>query len=90
MWPHKDRYDLKITLNGRAWKVDAKAWASVTKLGDALKDTEPAEPGLIIVIPDHQRNSRELLQKMIQRQGYRVQTASGLMAELDEAKAGRL
>ncbi|MFI5960452.1 hypothetical protein [Cryptosporangium sp. NPDC051539] len=89
MWPHKDRYDVKITLNKRSWKVDAKAWASVTKLGDALKDTEPPEPGLIIVIPDHQANGRELLQKMIGRSGYRVLTASGLKAELDAAKAGQ-
>jgi hypothetical protein len=87
MWPHKDRYDLKITLGPRVWRVDAKAWASVTKLGDALKDTDPAEPGLIIVIPDHQRNSRELLQQMIGRRGYRVLTASGLTAEVDQAKA---
>jgi len=89
MWPHKDRYDLKITLGPRVWKVDAKAWASVTKLADALKDTDPAEPGLIIVIPDHQRNSRELLQKMIGQRGYRVLTASGLTAEVEEAKAGQ-
>lgn len=89
MWPHKDRYDLKITLGRRMWKVDAKAWASVTKLGDALKDIDPAEPGLIIVIPDHQRNSRELLQWMIGRRGYRVLTAAGLIAELADGKAER-
>lgn len=88
MWPHKDRYDLKIALGHRVWKVDAKAWASVTKLGDALKDTEPAEPGLVIVIPDHQRNDRELLQKMIARGGYRVLTAAGLIAELADVEAG--
>lgn len=88
MWPHKDRYDLKIVLDHRVWKVDAKAWASVTKLGDALKDTEPAEAGLVIVIPDYQRNSRELLQKMIAQCGYRVLTAAGLIAELTDGKAG--
>ena len=89
MWPHKDRYDLKISLRGRVWKVDAKAWASVTKLGDALKDADPTEPGLIIVIPDHQKNGRELLQKMIGQRGYRVLTGSGLIAELTDGEAGR-
>ncbi len=89
MWPRKDRYDLKIRLHRRVWKLDAKAWVSAVKLGDALRETEPAEPGLIIVIPDHQHGSRELLQDMIGRQGYRVLTASGLKAELDKVNEAR-
>jgi len=89
MWPHKDRYDLRISLHRKVWKVDAKAWVSAVKLGDALRETEPAEPGLIIVIPEHQHGSRELLQHMIGRQGYRVLTASGLKAELDKADVAR-
>jgi hypothetical protein len=87
MWPHKDRYDLRIKLGDKVWKVDAKAWASVIKLGEALRETLPAEPGLVIVIPEHQSSSIELLHRMIRHQGYRVLTPAGLYSEL--AKAGR-
>jgi hypothetical protein len=89
MWPDKDRYDLRISLNRRVWKVDAKAWASVTGLGQALRDKDPAEPGLIIVIPDHQHSGRELLQDMIRQRGYRVLTATGLLEELRQVKGDR-
>ncbi|MEV5413170.1 hypothetical protein AB0K60_30570 [Thermopolyspora sp. NPDC052614] len=85
MWPHKDRYDLRITLGRKVWRVDAKAWASPVALGEALRDTEPAEPGLIIVIPDHQRASRGLLADMLRGAGYRVMTATDLKNDIDKA-----
>lgn len=88
MWPHKDRYDLRITLNQSVWRVDAKAWASPVALGEALRDTEPAEPGLIIVIPDHQRPSRGLLTDMLRGSGYRVMTAHDLKQDIDKAAGG--
>lgn len=89
MWPHKDRYDLRITLKGEVWRVDAKVWASPVALGDALRETEPAEPGLIIVIPDHQRTSRGLLADMVRGAGYRVMTATGLKTDIDKAAGVR-
>ena len=87
MWPHKDRYDLRIVLGGQTWKVDAKAWADVQKLGEALqKEAEnpakPTEPGLIIVIPDHQAAGRDMLHHMIKGLEYRALTAQGLKNEL--------
>ncbi|WP_210750135.1 restriction endonuclease-related protein [Nocardia gamkensis] len=85
MWPHKDRYDLRITLKRKVWRVDAKAWASPVALGEALRETEPAEPGLIIVIPDHQRSSRDLLAAMLRGTGYRVMTATDLKNDVDKS-----
>lgn len=87
MWPHLDRYDIKITLGAHVWRVDAKAWASPVALGEALRDTRPAAPGLVIVIPDHQRPSLELLRHVIGGSGYRVVTARDLMTELTKAAA---
>lgn len=86
MWPHKDRFDLRIELAGHLWKVDAKVWASVTKLSDALSDDAPAEPGLLIVIPDHQRAERDFLDSRIKKLGYRTLTFSGLIKELRNAR----
>ncbi len=88
MWPHKDRYDLKIILGQKVWRVDAKAWASPVALGEALRDGDPPALPLFIVIPDHQRPSRELLQHMVAEQGYTVLTAADLKAEIDKAKKG--
>lgn len=87
MWPHKDRYDVKIVLKGQTWKVDAKAWADVQKLGEALQKeaenpSKPTEPGLIIVIPDHQAAGRDMLHHMVKGLGYRALTAQGLKNEL--------
>ncbi len=84
MWPHKDRYDLRIELGQRTWRVDAKAWASVVALGESLRPEEEEETytGLIIVIPDHQRNEREVLHHMVSGHGYRVLTATGLEREI--------
>jgi hypothetical protein len=82
MWPGKDRYDLKVTLRRKIWKVDAKAWASAIKLGDSLRQSEIVEHDLIIVIPDHQQNERHLLHHMIKSSGYRVLTAAGFIREL--------
>lgn len=86
MWPHKDRYDLRIELAGQLWKIDAKVWASVAKLSDALSEEAPAEPGLLIVIPDHQRAEREFLDTRIKSLGYRTLTFSGLLKELRNAR----
>jgi hypothetical protein len=85
MWPHRDRYDLAIELGGQSWCVDAKAWASPIALGEALRGTRPAAPGLVIVVPDHQRSSLDLLQHMIGGSGYRAATVKGFTAELDVA-----
>ncbi|WP_425302117.1 hypothetical protein, partial [Nocardia cyriacigeorgica] len=38
MWPHKDRYDLRIRLNGKEWRVDAKAWSSPVAIVEALRE----------------------------------------------------
>lgn len=86
MWPHKDRYDLKIALGREIWRVDAKAWASPVGLGEALLEAEPPALPLIIVIPDHQKSSREMLHHMIGGRGYTVLTAAGLKAQIDQAK----
>jgi hypothetical protein len=71
------------------WRVDAKAWASPVALGEALRETEPAEPGLIIVIPDHQRTSRRLLADMLRGAGYRVMTATDLKNDIDKTAGVR-
>lgn len=87
MWPHQDRYDLKIEFGAQVWRVDAKAWASPVALGEALRSARPAAPDLMIVVPDHQRSSLELLRHMIGGRGYRVETAKDLMAELTKIAA---
>lgn len=87
MWPHHDRYDLEITVNGYRWQVDAKAWASPVALAEALRGASPAVPGLIIVIPDYQRSSLELLRYRVDRSGYQVMTAKDLEADLTNASA---
>ncbi|MEU6025326.1 hypothetical protein [Micromonospora sp. NPDC047134] len=89
MWPHKDRYDLKIKLRNKAWKVDAKAWVSPLALADALRDKEPPEPGLIIVIPDHQRSSAPMVAEAIRPAGYRLMTMNDIKVEIDKV-AGRV
>lgn len=89
MWPGKDRYDVKVTLRGKVWKVDAKAWASAIKLGDSLRQSEVVASDLIIVIPDHQQNERHLLQQMIKSKGYRIFTASGFIRELKATRRPR-
>ena len=85
MWPHKDRYDLKIALGARVWKVDAKAWASPVALADALREKESPEPGLIIVIPDHQRSSAPLVADAIRPAGYRLMVMADIKAAIVEA-----
>lgn len=90
MWPHKDRYDLRISLRKNEWKIDAKAWASVMKLSEVLSERSPAEPGLLIVIPNHQHAEREFLNTRIRKHGYRALTQSGLIKELRRAKRGAL
>lgn len=85
MWPHKDRYDLRVSLGELEWRIDAKAWSSPDALGRALRGSEPAEPGLIIVIPDYQRASRGLLADMLSKSGYRVLTAQKLEQQIDKA-----
>ena len=85
MWPEKDRYDLAIALGSTVWRVDAKAWASPIALGEALQGTRPAEPGLIIVIPDYQRSSRDMLATMVALDGYRVMTADDLKKDITRA-----
>ncbi|WP_211222523.1 hypothetical protein [Actinokineospora enzanensis] len=87
MWPHRDRYDLAVTLGEQVWRVDAKAWASPVALGEALRGTRPAAPGLLIVVPDHQRPSLELLRHLVGGSGYRVLTAKDLKTELTRAAA---
>ncbi|GLW90626.1 hypothetical protein [Actinokineospora globicatena] len=87
MWPHQDRYDLRIALNGHVWRVDAKAWASPMALGEALRGTTPAAPDLTIVVPDHQRPSLTLLRTMLKDSGYQVDTVRGIKKKLTAAAA---
>ncbi|GAA2821415.1 restriction endonuclease-related protein [Crossiella cryophila] len=87
MWPHRDRYDLAITLGRQVWRVDAKAWASPVALGEALRGTPPVAPGLVIVVPNHQRPSLDLLRHVVGDSGYRVMTAKEFTSELAEAAA---
>ncbi|MDT0300606.1 restriction endonuclease-related protein [Streptomonospora wellingtoniae] len=84
MWPHKDRYDLRIELGDCTWRVDAKAWASIVALGESLRPggEDEADTSLTIVIPDYQRTERELLHNMISGYGYRVLTATGLERQI--------
>ena len=88
MWPNKDQYDLRITLGGKTWKVDAKAWASPVALADALREKDCPVPGLIIVIPDHQRTSASLIAEAIRPAGYRLMVMADIMAQIDTT-AGR-
>ncbi|WP_245812020.1 hypothetical protein [Actinophytocola xinjiangensis] len=85
MWPHQDRYDLRIALNGQVWRLDAKAWASPMALGEALSGTTPAAPRLIVVVPDHQRSSLTLLRTMLKDSGYQVDTIRGVKKQLNVA-----
>jgi hypothetical protein len=89
MWPHRDCYDLAITLGEEEWLVDAKTWASPRALGEALRSRPPAVPKLVIVIPDHQKKDLDLVRQLVDGCGYRVVTAWQLKEELVKA-AGRL
>lgn len=89
MWPHKDRYDLRIMAGSLVWKIDAKAWASPVALADALREKEPPEPGLIIVIPDHQRSSADMVATALRPAGYRLMVMADIKAEISQA-AGRV
>ncbi|MFJ9752619.1 restriction endonuclease-related protein [Streptomyces chartreusis] len=70
-YPDHDRYDLHITarfpLASRQWRVDAKAWRSLSALGRSLRDrprlsgTDP----LIIVVPHRQKAEMPVLQGLL-------------------------
>jgi len=83
MWPDLDKYDVRVRLGGREWRIDAKAWASPVRLIDALRDEAP-QAGLYIVLPDHQRSVCQAIENVLKEQGFLVRTASQVKAQMAE------
>jgi hypothetical protein len=81
MWPDLDKYDVRVRLCRREWRIDAKAWASPVRLIDALRDETP-QAALYIVLPDHQGSVCQALEEALKQQGFRVRTASQVKAEM--------
>lgn len=88
-YPDHDRYDVHIAarlpLVDREWRVDAKAWRSLSALGRSLRDrprlsdTEP----LIIVVPHRQRAELPVLKSLLAgRRDMRVMTDRQLIGEI--------
>jgi hypothetical protein len=83
MWPDLDKYDVRVRLGRREWRIDAKAWASPVRLIDALRGEAP-QAAFYIVLPDHQGFVCQALEEALKRQGFRVRTASQVKAEMSE------
>lgn len=88
MWPDLDKYDVRVRVGEREWRIDAKAWASPARLVDALGGERP-EGVLYIVLPDHQGSVCQALHDALKPQGFRVRTAAQVKVEMsDEARRG--
>lgn len=63
LWPQLDKADLKITFpDGKVWAIDAKDWASATKLARELnQDSIPniGQSQSLFVVPDYRWNQRK-------------------------------
>jgi REase associating with pPIWI_RE len=85
LWPHLDEYDLRITIGGRTWRIDVKAWASPVALARALLAADRPREHLHIVLPDHQTPACPAISDVLRPRNMTVTTMGRMKATLRAA-----